>query len=158
VIDHRQITFDPSKIQDVTLVQDQYLGLGIIANVQGGHVIASLSPESMFEVNFLKTDEGPGPRFFIPGCELWFDPLAIGDHKKDPPLGCLIAARPGISLMVKPPRSEPSPLRLTGDPIQHAYQGICITRWRLQLTGQFGKPSVLYEFEYGRATKAEDEK
>lgn len=147
MIDHREITFDTSAIGGITLVRDRYLGLGIIAVVEGGHVIASLEPQSLFEISFFRENEGPGPRFLIPNCELRFDLIAVGDHRQDPPLGSLILAEAGISLMVKPPRSAPSALRLVGKAIDQIYREIFVTRWRLQSSSQFGKPEILFEYE-----------
>ena len=147
MIDHREITFESSKIAGITLMQDRYLGLNIIAAVQGGHVVARLDGDVPFEASFLGPDEGPGPRFFIPDCELRFDHKAIADPQKDPPLGSLIVAKAGISLMVLPPRSGPSPLRLTGEAIANAYEGVPITKWRLQSSSKFGDPEIIFTFE-----------
>jgi hypothetical protein len=147
LLDHRQLTFDPSKIEPITLVRDMYMGLGLITAVEGGHVIASLEPNSQFELTFLKPDEGPGPRFYVSGCALRLDLKAVADHRKDPPLGSLIVAKAGISLMVKPPRRGPSPLAIVGGQIDHAYQGLCITRWRLLSNDEFGKAEILFDFE-----------
>lgn len=148
MIDHRYVVADPAAISGITLMQDQYLGLNIITPVQDGHVIVSLSAETAFDVTFLNPDEGPGPRFFIPKCELRLDHTAVGDARKDPPLGSLIVAKVGISLMVRPPRSGPSPLRLTGDPIKNAYEGLAITSWQLLSSTAYGKPEILYAFKY----------
>lgn len=155
MIDNRDLTFDASRIAGITLMQDRYLGLSIITEVQGAHVIASLSVQSPFELTFLgQADEGPGPRFFIPNCELRLDHTAIANPKEDPPLGCLIVARSGIAPMVKPPRTGPSPLRLTGDGVPNAYEGLTITRWRLQSAAEFGRPEVLYTFTHVEGSNA----
>jgi len=114
---------------------------------EGGHVVASLSPANLFEASFLRVAEGPGPRYFIPNCELRLDHTAIGSPRNDPPLGSLIIAQPGISLMVLPRRSGPSPLRLTGATPENAYAGIVITRWRLQSSTRFGDSEILYDFQ-----------
>ena len=144
MIDYRELTFDASAIAGITLVRDHYLGLGIIAAVPGGHAIASLEPQSMFEVSFVGASEGSGPRFFIPNCDLRLDHNSVGDHRQDPPLGSLILSEGGISLMVKPPRSMPSPLRLIGKAIDQAHREMFVTRWRLQSSARFGDPEVLF--------------
>lgn len=144
VIDYRQITFDPVKITGITLVHDQYLGLAIVAQRAGSFVLASLSPATPFEAIFLRPDEGPGPRFYIPNCDLRLDPSSAVNPREDPPLGSLIVAERGISIMVRPPRSGPSPLALTGDSAVHPYEGVCISRWRLQSDPRLGEPEVLY--------------
>lgn len=129
-------------------MRDRHLGLNVICEVEGGHAITSLSAETPFEVTFLRPDEGPGPRWFIPNCELKLDHSALADARKDPPLGSLIVAKPGISVMVKPPRSAPSPLRLTGDVVRNAYEGLAVTKWQLLSPAKYGKPEVLYSFEH----------
>lgn len=128
MLDHRRIRFDPSEIEGITVIRHTFFGLGLLARVQAGFAIGSLE-DNDFQVHFFNPDEAPPTTFYIPNCCLRFDPSAVLDARQDPPLGALIVTPGGISMMVKPPRSAPSPLRVTGDPIDHPSEGVVITRW-----------------------------
>ena len=144
MIDHRAITFDHEGIEGVTLIRDAYMGFGLVTKLGSGFVIGSLAAETLFEAIFLNLTEGPGPRFYVPNCRLVFDMGSAASQSKDPSPGSLIVAPKGISLMVKAPRVPVSPLRLTGEPLSHAFEGICFTNWQIESPEAFGEPRVLY--------------
>jgi len=151
MIDHRQITFDPTKRAGITLIQEPYIGLGMLGQVREGLAIASLAGETPYEAIFYRPEGETGPRFYVPNCSLRLDPAAAVDPRKDRPLGSLIVAPQGISIMVKPPRGGSFPLTVLGDPVANAYEGICITSWRIESDSNLGDPEVLHAFQSSRA-------
>lgn len=152
MIDHRQIKFDPDTVEGLTLVVDQYSGLGIVVRLQGSLVIGSLAPESLYEAIFYRSDETESHRFFIPKCGFRFDPGAVGDRKNDPPPGSLIVAKRGISMIVRQPRGSPTTLALVGEPPKDVYDGICVTRWQVNSGEEFGDPQVICNIDVGTQT------
>lgn len=146
MIDYRGISFDPAARAGLTLVQGPYIGLGILGEVQGGLTIASLTPETRYEAVYYRPDQGIGSRFYIPNCSLRFDPSAVADAGRDPPLGSLIIAPRGVSIMVKPPRGFAFPLAILGESVANAYEGICVTSWRIESNEDVGNPEVLHSF------------
>lgn len=146
MIDYRQHMFDSSGVKSITLVMDRQLGFGILGRVASKHAFASLERETRFEAAHMNLDDDDATRFFIPNCSLRFDPTAVVDPRHDPPEGTLIVAPAGISLMVRPPKSGPVPLCLTGEPLKDAYQGFCISKWRILPSETEADQNMLFEF------------
>lgn len=146
MIDHRDLSFDSTDAEGITLVQDRHLGLCLYGQTPGGFVLARLESEPPYEAHFFDVDKQTEPQIFVPNCGLRIDTSAVLERRRDPPAGSLIVGPDGISLMVLPPRSGPTPMRLTGSPVKDAYSGFCITKWRVESPSQHGKPEVLHSF------------
>src|SRR5690349_13823827 len=99
MIDYRDVSFDSSDIEGITLVQDPHLGLCLAGQTDGGFVLAKLASEVPFEAHFFNADEHTPKRIFIPNCGLRMNVNAVLSDRKLPVLGCLIVAEKGISIM-----------------------------------------------------------
>lgn len=147
MIDYRDLSFDRSAVEGITVALDRHLGPCIVGETVGGIVLAKLSSKTdPFEAHFFKSDEENDGRFFVPKCSLRIDMAAVLDRRKLPEPGNLIVAEKGISVMVKPLRSLPGPMRLTGSALKDEYEGFCITKWRIESPPTHGEPEVLYNF------------
>lgn len=146
MIDYRDLKFDSSAVQGITVALDRHLGPCIVGETEGGIVLARLAAKTdPFEAHFFKSEEKSDGRFFVPNCALRLDMEAVLDRRNAADLGCLIVAERGISIMVRPPRMVPAPMRLTGSDIDE-YEGFCITRWRIESPPAHGEPEILYDF------------
>lgn len=147
MIDYRDLKFESSAVEGITLALDRHLGPCIVGETKGGIVLARLSSKTdPFEAHFFKSGEKSDDRFFVPNCALRLDMGAVLDRRKAAGLGCLIVAEKGISVMVRPPRMVSAPMRLTGSDLTDEYEGFCITKWLIESPPTHGKPEVLYNF------------
>ncbi len=154
MIDYRELSFDSSAIDGITLIQDQGGGFGIVGKAGSGLAVASLEPDSIYEAHAFDPNEPDTRRFFIPKCALRLDPRAILDRRKDPPTGSLIVASNGVSIMVRRPRSGPIHLCLIGETLRDIYDGFCITRWLIEAPSTNRDPQVLHSFSYDASPSA----
>lgn len=131
MIDYRQISFSVDEVAGVTLIHHEYIGFGLIGRSGEALAITPLMGTHAFSVHHFDPTQDTSNFFFVPNCGLRFDPKDTFSKAKDPPLGSLLLASGGISVMVQHPRFFPAPLAIVGEPPSHSSQATVVTAWSI---------------------------